>query len=384
MAHVDGLSALKVQREKRPGMQPDGYGLYLRISESGARSWVLRYTLHGRRHDIGLGSAHDVSLTQARERAHLARELKARGIDPLGAKRAHIATARAAEAKAVTFKDAAAAYIASKRAGWRSVQHAAQWQQSISDYVLPVIGDLPVSAIDMALVLKVLQPIWETKTETASRVRNRIELVLDWATVSGYREGDNPARWRGRLDKILPTPSKVHRKEHHDALPYREVPAFMAELYQRKGNTYRALTFTVLTAVRTNEVCLTTAADFDLSAATWTISGDRMKGGREHRVPLSAPALALVDDAIAYTSKDAMGKVIKNLRPVTVHGFRSSFRDGAAEQTSFPGEVVEMALAHAIPNAVEAAYRRGDLFEKRKQLMDEWAAFCIGSCSIRS
>jgi integrase len=378
MAHVDRLSALKVQRERRPGMHPDGRGLYLRISESGARSWVLRYTLNGRRHDLGLGSALDVSLAEARAKALDARKLKAAGVDPLGAKRAHTATARAAEAKAVTFSECATRYIASKRAGWKSVQHADQWQQTISDYVLPVIGDLPVSAVDMPLVLKVLQPIWETKTETASRVRNRIELVLDWATVSGYRQGDNPARWRGRLDKILPTPSKVRRKEHYDALPYQGVPALIAELLQRKGNTYRALAFTILTAVRTNEVRFTTAADFDLSAATWTIPGERMKGGKEHRVPLSAPALALVDDAIAYTSKDAMGKVLRKLRPVTVHGFRSSFRDWAAEQTSFPGEVVEMALAHSVSSAVEAAYRRTDFFDRRRKLMDEWAAFCAG------
>jgi integrase len=333
--------------------------------------------LHGRRHDLGLGSLDAVTLAQARDKAREARALCAAGVDPVGAKRASRAAARTAEAKTVTFKDAASVYIAAHRAGWRSVQYAAQWEQALVDHAFPVIGSLPVAAIDTSLVLKVLEPLWATKTVTANRVRGRIESVLDWAKVRGFRDGENPARWKGHLDHLLPAKSKVRRIEHHAAMPYGDLPAFIAELRGRNDAGARALEFLILTAARSGEVRLAAAAEFDLTASVWTVPAAHMKGNREHRVPLSAPALALVDTACAYAAKNSMAKLLTRMRPgLTVHGFRSTFRDWAAEQTNFSNEVVEMALAHAIPSAVEAAYRRGDLFEKRRRLMQAWADYC--------
>jgi integrase len=377
MARVDRLTALRAQREKRPGMHADGRGLYLRINHAGARSWILRYMLDGRRHDMGLGSADDVSLADARRKAREARSLKAEGVDPLGAKRAHRAAAREAGAKAVTFKDAATSYIAAHRSGWRSVKHATQWQQSLADYMLPVIGPLPVAAIDTALVLKVLEPIWGTKTETASRVRSRIEATLDWAKVRGYRDGENPARWRGHLDKLLPKPSKVNREDHHPALPYAEMPRFMAELRSREDAGARALEFLILVAARSGEVRLAKAAEFDRASAVWTVPASHMKTNREHRIPLSPAALALVNDAIAYTAKNTMRKLLAKMRPaVTVHGFRSTFRDWCGECTAFPREIAEAALAHVTGNAVERAYARSDLLDKRRELMNAWGTYC--------
>jgi integrase len=379
VARVDRLTALRVQREKRPGRHPDGRGLFLCIGKSGARSWVLRFMLNGKSRDMGLGSAHDVTLAEARGKAASARKLKADGIDPVATKHASRAAARTAQAKAVTFGQCADAYLAAHRGGWRSVVHAEQWRQSIADYSLPVLGALPVAAIDTALVLKVLEPLWSTKTATASRVRNRVELILDWAKARGYRDGENPARWRGHLDKLLPAPTKVQRKTHHAALPHADLPAFVAELRAHKGHTARALEFVILTAARTGEVRGATAAEFDMAAAVWTIPAPRMKSGKEHRVPLSAPALALVDAAVALTSRVTMSKLVAKLRPgLTVHGFRSTFRDWAAETTNFPREIAELALAHTVGSEVERAYRRSDLFDRRRQLMNEWAAYCAG------
>jgi integrase len=326
---------------------------------------------------MGLGSADDVSLADARRKAREARSLKAEGVDPLGAKRAHRAAAREAGAKAVTFKDAATSYIAAHRSGWRSVKHATQWQQSLADYMLPVIGPLPVAAIDTALVLKVLEPIWGTKTETASRVRSRIEATLDWAKVRGYRDGENPARWRGHLDKLLPKPSKVNREDHHPALPYAEMPRFMAELRSREDAGARALEFLILVAARSGEVRLAKAAEFDRASAVWTVPASHMKTNREHRIPLSPAALALVNDAIAYTAKNTMRKLLAKMRPaVTVHGFRSTFRDWCGECTAFPREIAEAALAHVTGNAVERAYARSDLLDKRRELMNAWGTYC--------
>jgi integrase len=379
MPNVDRLTALRVRGEKRPGMHADGRGLYLCVGQNGSRSWLLRYMLNGKRHDMGLGSAHDVTLAEARAKALEARKLKADGIDPLATKHASRAAARAAEAKAVTFGECADAYLTAHRAGWRSVQYAANWKQSLVTYVLPIIGTLPVTTIDTALVLKVLEPIWKPRTVTAAAIRGRIESVLDFAKARGYRDGANPAAWRGHLDQLLAAPSKVNRKEHHAALPYADVPAFVRELRQREEAAARALEFTILTAARTGEVRGANAAEFDKPAALWTVPANRMKGGREHRVPLSAPALALVHNACETIAKNAMADMLARLRPgMTVHGFRSTFRDWATETTGYPNHVVEMALAHAIPTAVEAAYRRGDLFDKRRALMAEWARFCVG------
>jgi hypothetical protein len=294
---TERLTALRVKREQRPGRHPDGNGLYLHVGKTGAKSWVMRFMLDGRRHDMGLGNIDTVTLAEAREKARDARKLKAEGIDPLGAKRASRASLRAAAAKSVTFADCADAYIRSHRAGWRNVKHASQWSQTLADYVLPVIGTLPVSVIDTPLVLKALRPIWDTKTETASRVRSRIELVLDWARVSGYRDGENPARWRGHLDKLLPKPAKVKRIEHHAALPYPGMPAFMRELRQRNDAGARALEFTILTAARSGEVRGATAVEFDRTSAMWTIPASHMKGNRVAQLALKKMRQALANRA---------------------------------------------------------------------------------------
>jgi integrase len=379
MAHlVDRLTALRVQREKRPGMHGDGKGLYLHVGESGTKSWIFRYQLDGRRHEVGLGSAYDVPLVEARQKARDARRLKGDGIDPLASKRASRAARRAAQAAAVTFAHCAEAFMVAKRAEWRSPVHAQQWRQSLRDYVFPVIGALPVAAIDTPHVLKVLQPIWETKNETATRVRNRIELILDFAKASGFREGvTNPAAWRGHLDHLLSKPAKVQRKTHYAALPYRDVPQFMSELRQRKGIGARALEFLILTAARSTEVIASTPAEFN--GDIWTVPGDRMKSGKEHRAPLALPAIALVGAVSGHVPPKAMGVLLSRMRPgVMVHGFRATFSTWAAESTSFPNHVIEQALAHSIGNAVEAAYRRTDLLDKRRELMTAWADFCGG------
>jgi integrase len=374
------LSPLKVNRLKRKGLHADGGGLYLRVSESGSKAWIFRYGKNGKYHDLGLGATHTISLPRARELARGCRERVWSGIDPITHRRASLAEQKASDAKAITFKECADAYIASHEAGWRNALHRQQWTNTLAQHVHPVLGDLSVSAIDTALVMKALEPLWKTRTETASRVRGRIERVLDFAKVRGFRDGENPARWRGHLDHLLPSKSKVKRIEHHAALPYGEIAALVAALGD--DTAARALRFLILTASRTGEVIGATWGEIDLAAKLWTIPGHRMKGGREHRVPLSPAAMALLGSSSRNGERlfpigpRAMARSLAKLRgDITVHGFRSSFRDWAAEQTSFPNHVVERALAHAIPNAVEAAYRRGDLFEKRRKLMEAWAQF---------
>ena len=298
-------------------------------------------------------------------------------------------------AKAMTFRDCAARYIASHRAGWRNPKHAAQWEATLATYAGPVMGGLSVQAIDTALVLKVLEPIWTTKPETAGRVRGRIESVLDWAKVRGYRAGENPARWRGHLDKLLPARSKVRRVEHHAALPYAELPGFLMSLRDQEGIAARALEFAIVTAARTGEVIGARWSEIDLLEKIWTVPPGRMKAGKEHRVPLSARALAILEEMQPHRHAEdsfvfpgaKLGRPLSNMAflmllrrmgrdDLTAHGFRSSFRDWAAERTNFPSEVAEMALAHMVGSKVEAAYRRGDLFEKRSRLMAAWATFC--------
>jgi integrase len=376
---VHRLTALQVRRATEPGLYPDGAGLYLQVAAGGSKSWLYRFMLDKRPRMMGLGSLLTTSLAEARAKALQARKLAADGVDPIDAKHASRAAARTARAKSVTFADCATAYLAAHRLGWRSVKHAKQWDATLAEFAMPTLGTLPVQAIDTAIILRVLEPIWKDKTTTASRVRNRIELVLDWAKARGYRDGANPAAWRGHLDKLLSKPSKVKRKEHHPAMDYAEVPAFIAELRQRHDTGARALEFLILTAARSGEVRGATAAEFDRNAALWTIPAMRMKAGKEHRVPLPPAALALIDDAIAFTAINSMSNLLSKMRPgVTVHGFRSAFRDFAAECTNFPNHVVEQALAHSIGNAVEAAYRRTDLLEKRRELMTAWANFCGG------
>jgi integrase len=374
-------------------MYADGAGLYLLVGRTGSKSWVYRYRQDGRLRDMGLGPLHTVSLAEAREAALACRKLRREGGDPIEARRAGRAQIRLDAAKAMTFRQCAEAYIAAHKPGWKNPKHAAQWPSTLFVYVYPIFGSLPVQTIDTVLVTKAIEPIWTEKPETAGRVRGRIEVILDWAATRGYRDGENPARWRGHLENLLPRKTKVRQVVHHAALPYDELPAFMAQLREQTPIAARALEFTILTAGRTGEVLAATAQE--IKDRVWTVPAGRMKGGKEHRVPLAAPALAIVEQPTSETA-DA-GKFLfpglKRGRPLsdmamlkllarsgrgdlTVHGFRSTFRDWAAERTNFPREVIEMALAHAIDSKVEAAYRRGDLFQKRRQLMDAWAAFC--------
>lgn len=342
---------------------------------------------------MGLGGLDSVTLAEARVLAARCRSLRHSGVDPIDARKSERSRARSAAAGAVSFRACAELYIAAHRAGWGNRKHASQWDATIRTYVDPVLGNLPIAQIDTGAVLQVVEPIWAKKPETAKRLRGRIERILDWATTRGYRHGENPARWRGHLQNLLPSHSKLHRVQHHRALDYNNLPGFMVSLRAREGIAARALEFAILTAARTGEVLGTTHSEIDRRTGIWIIPAKRMKGGREHRIPLSDAARALLDalpiDAGAehVFPGQRRGKSLSNMAmlnvlhrmgygEVTTHGFRSAFRDWAAERTDHVRDVVEMALAHAISNKVEAAYRRGDLFEKRRSLMNDWAAFC--------
>jgi integrase len=401
MRGSEKLSALAVKRATAKGLYGDGKNLYLRVGDGAAKSWVLRFMLDGRAREMGLGSVADFTLKEARERARRYRQQLADGIDPIGSRQQDRAARRIARARRMTFKQCAEAYIAAHRAGWRNAKHAAQWPTTLEAYVYPVFGALPVAAIDVGLVMKAVEPIWQTKPETASRVRGRIEMVLDWATARGYRTGENPARWKGHLENLLPKVAKAKaavrrengRDEHFAALAYAELPAFTAELRQQKGIAARALEFTILTVSRPGETRGATWDEVDLEARLWIVPGSRMKAEKEHRAPLSDAAVAIVEQMAAIRegtflfpggragqplSHTAMLETLRRMGrgDLTTHGFRSSFSDWCAETTSFPSEVREMALAHAVGDKVEAAYRRGDLFNKRRQLAEAWAGYC--------
>ncbi len=391
------LSALAVSRAKKRGMYPDGASLYLQVTTSGAKSWVYRYMLNGRPRYMGLGPLHTVTLADARVKALEARRLRLAGVDPIDARDDALGKARLEAVRSITFKDAAERYMTAHKAGWRNAKHAAQWRNTLESYVYPVFGSLPVQGVDVGLVMRVLEPIWGTKTETASRVRGRIESILDWASARGYRLGENPARWRGHLQNLLPRRAKVQKVEHLPALPYGEVGAFMVGLRRQQGTAASALEFLILTACRTGEVTGARWGELNIGEALWTVPAERVKSGRQHRVPLSPAALAIIqamqkeraterDDGFVFPggkrgrplSDAALWAALKRTgrSDLTVHGFRSTFRDWAAERTNYPREAAEMALGHAVSDKVEAAYRRGDLFEKRRRLMDEWARFC--------
>jgi integrase len=392
MRLIGKLTSLSVRQARRRGLYGDGGGLFLQVSESGAKSWVFRFKEADRLRVMGLGPAHTITLAEARDRARECRKLRLDGIDPIEARRAERAQAKLDAAKAVTFAECADAYITAHKAGWRNPKHAAQWPATLATYVNPTFGVLPVQAIDTALVTRVMEPIWTKKPETASRVRGRIESILDWATARGYRQGENPARWRGHLENLLPRRSKVRRVEHHAALPYSELSAFMLALRQQEGVAARALELTILTAARTGEVIGARWEEINIAERLWSVPAERMKAGREHRVPLCGKALEIVEEMRAIGGNfifpgGKRGKPLSNMAMTmllrrmghgdqTVHGFRSTFRDWAAERTNFPAEVAEMALAHAVTDKVEAAYRRGDLFEKRRALAEAWAKFC--------
>jgi integrase len=390
--HVEKLSALTVSRAKTRGYLGDGGGLYLQVSASGAKSWVFRFKDHGRLREMGLGSVHAIGLAEARKRATACRQMRLDGTDPIAVKKAGKLKAKPEAARAMTFRQCAEAYIEAHQAGWQNAKHAAQWSSTLKTYAYPVFGALPVQAVDVPLIAKVLEPIWKTKTETASRLRGRIERVLDWATVRGYRQGENPARWRGHLDQLLPARSRVQKVQHHAALSYAEVGQFMADLREQDSASALALEFLILTATRTAEVIGATWSEVDLDAVVWTIPAERMKAKKEHRVPLSKPALTILKRLYKHRAGEFVFMGAKPGRPLSnmallmllermgrsdlaVHDFRSTFRDWAAERTNFPREVAEHALAHSLPDKVEAAYQRGDLFEKRRQMMDVWSRY---------
>jgi integrase len=377
---------------RHPDRGGDGVrGLYLCIKNKNNASWALRYQLAKRTHWMGLGSARDISLAKARERARVAREKLSEKIDPLEQRRAEQAARAVAAIKQITFAEATTRFIDQHEAGWKNARHREQVTQTLRQYAFPVLGDLPVAAIDTPLVLKVIEPLWKTKTETASRLRGRIENVLAWATVRGYRAGDNPARWRGHLEQALPKPSAVAKPVHLPALAYPLIPTFLAKLRTRQGVAAQALLFTILTAARTQEALGARWSEIDLKERIWTVPAARMKSHREHHVPLSDAAVELLRSLYregdgylfigsrprAPLNPKALHRLLARMRvDATVHGFRSSFRTWAAEQTNYPREVAEQALAHTIPDAVERAYKRTTLFDKRRQLMALWSKFC--------
>lgn len=387
---VNRLTARTVQTIKRGGRHGDGNGLYLSVSANGGRRWVFLYRLPGRVYEngkpklfeMGLGSASSVSLKEAREAAEIVRKQLRDGLDPLRER---------GKSTTKTFSECASEYIASQESGWRNAKHGEQWTNTLATYADPIIGKLPVDAVTVNHVLEIIKPIWASKTETASRVRGRIEAVLDWATAHKYRSAENPARWRGHLDKVLPAIRKVAKVQHHPALPYRDIRKFMADLQGREGTAAKALEFTILTAARTGEAIGAKWDEIDFEKKIWTIPAERMKAGAEHQVPLSDDAveiLTALDQDTDYIfpgqeidkplSNMAMLAVLKrmNRSDLTVHGFRSTFRDWAAETTDYPNELVEMALAHTIRNKAEAAYRRGNMLERRRALMQIWANHC--------
>ncbi len=398
MARATGrLSPSAVAKARTPGMHADGAGLYLHVGQTGGKSWIYRFMLHGRPREMGLGPLHTIGLAEARQRALDCRRQRLDGIDPLEARLAARAKVKIEEAKAISFAACAERYIKAHRAGWRNDKHAAQWASTLATYVHPTIGTLAVSAVDTNLVAKILEPIWAMKPETAGRVRGRIESILDYAATHGWRAGENPARWRGHLENVLPRRAKVRAVEHHPALPWPEIAEFMAALGMQEGMGAFALRLAIVTAARTGEVIGARWNEIDVQSAVWTIPRERMKAAREHRVPLSDSALNVLrkaaqlrehpgGNAFVFPGAKA-GKSLSSMtllavlkrmerRDLTTHGFRSSFRDWCAEATGYPREVAEAALAHTLSDKTEAAYRRGDLFEKRRQLMEAWADFC--------
>jgi integrase len=378
------LTARKVETAA-PGRYVDGRGLMLVVKPSGAKSWVLRYQLNGRRRDMGLGPYPEITLARAREKALEARRHLVEGIDPLSVR----------PKAAMTFREAAEELIETKRSGWRNAKHAAQWSSTLEAYAYPVLADMDVKAIETPHVLSVLKPIWNAKPETASRVRQRIQAVLDYVAAKGIRDGQNAARWRGHLQNLLPKPSAVRAVEHHPALDWRETMEFMAALAQRDGVSARALEVTILTAARSGEVRGMRWCEIDLDAGVWIIPAARTKAKKEHRVPLTARVLTLLGppgpaDALVFPSPNNTQRPLSDMtltavlrkmgrNDITVHGFRSTFRDWAGETTTFPREVIEAALAHRLKDKAEAAYARGDLFNKRRALMEAWSDYAVGT-----
>lgn len=384
----------KLVRDGKSGLTGDGQGLYLKVTDTGAASWVFRYKRHSKSRDMGLGPYPLVGLSAARDFAAQARLLLREGNDPIEVRRAEQSEAKQAELVIETFEEVAREYIASHRAGWKSTKHAQQWGNTLETYAYSTIGNIPPRDITTQHVLNLLKVIWLKKPETANRVRNRIELVLDAAKAKGLRDGENPARWRGHMDKLLPKPSKVQKTKHHSALSWVDLPDFMSTLASLKGASYRAIELTILTALRSSEVLNAQWHEIDLINKVWLIPAARMKAVKDHRLPLSEPVLKLLNDLPRFEGSPFVfpgqkpGKPLSNMTmlmalrrmnrdDITIHGFRSTFRDWAGEDTAHPRDVCEQALAHTIGNAVEAAYRRGDMFEKRRLLMADWASYAL-------
>lgn len=403
------LTALEIKHAK-VGMHADGNGLYLRVQATGAKSWIFRYQLNGKRREMGIGTLTDKSAVEVRADVADLTKLVRQKIDPIDERQRkaleETKAAQRAKVAAVTFSMVAAEYIESHRSGWKNAKHASQWESTLATYADPVIGGTPVEGVSTEDVLRILQPIWTTKTETASRVRSRLELILAFAKAKKLRQGENPAQWRGHLDALLPKPLKVKQVRHQPALPYGKIAEFMKALRAVSGSGARALEFAILTAARSGEVRLAKKAEIDLDGQVWNVPAERMKAGRPHRVPLSSAAVAVVKALPQIDNNEYLfpsvqeGKAISDMtltalirrmnesteKPkwidpttgskVVPHGFRSTFRDWAAEATTFPSEMAEMALAHTVGSKVEAAYRRGDMFERRREMMEAWAQVC--------
>ena len=415
---IEEISALDVKRLTHPGGKRNALlsvggvpGLHLQITPTGGRSWILRTTVGKLRRDVGLGGFPAVTLAQARDKAREARAKIESGVDPVEARKAAKAALAAAQRRGLTFDAATKAYLETKLEGFKNAKHRQQWENTLATYAAPEIGKMLVQEIETQDVLRVLKPIWSDKTETASRVRGRIEAVLSWATVSGHRKGDNPARWAGNLKELLPAASKVAKSDNQPALALDDVANWFAALRKREGMGARALEFLALVAARSGEVRGARWDEFDLTKNIWSIPADRMKMDREHRVALSGDAVALLKALPRMEGNDlvfpaprggelsdmTLSAVMKRMhesevakdrpgvldraskRPAVPHGMRSTFRDWAAERTTYPGEMAEVALAHKISNAVEAAYRRGDMIEKRRAMMTAWAEFLGGA-----
>lgn len=392
---IDKLTALEVSKKTKPGYYGDGGGLLLQISKASTKSWVFRFKSPqtGKAREMGLGSTDTYTLAEARVRAKKARQIVDSGQDPIEVREAERQQLKLAAAMSMTFAECASSYIEAQKAGWKNPKHAAQWTSTIATYANPVIGTFPVSAVNTALVMKILEPIWIAKNETASRLRGRLESILNWATVRGYRSGNNPAAWKGQLDTLLAAPGKVQKIEHHAALSYEKINLFMTQLKTKDGIAALALQFAILTAVRSGEVRGAKWEEIDFANKVWTIPASRMKAGKEHRIPLSDTAIAIlnavpkmVDNPLVFPapkggnlSDMTLTAVLRRMEhdSITVHGFRSTFRDWAGETTAFPREVIEHALAHQLKDKAEAAYARGTLFSKRKQLMDAWGRYCM-------
>ena len=388
------LSTIKVAKLQEPGRYGDGGGLYLQISQWRTKAWLFRFERDGRERQMGLGPVDLLSLAAARERAKAARLLLLDGLDPIEHRNAARLAAHLEAANQVTFEECAETFIRSHAPGWTNPKHDAQWRSTLKNYAYPILGPLPVGKVDTTFILKVLEPIWMTKTETANRVRGRIEQVLDWARVRGYRAGDNPARWKGHLDHLLAAKSKISPTKHRAALPFKELPAFCSTLQTSEDVSAKALEFVILTAARTGEVRLMRPDELERDERLWIIPAARTKSKREHRVPLSDRAMNILVTIGAFESGRqyvfpgrlrgplsdmTMLKLLQSSHPdLTVHGFRSTFKDWAAETTMHENIVTEMALGHVVGDEVEAAYRRGDLFQKRRALMDDWANYCGG------